>query len=392
MSPKPLCDKGGEGQEIDLDESLAVYKEDEEPVLELERGEQHQSRYVRCFKIWGMIVCSMIAVFIIVYLFAHGIGDEVHIAGKVENVNCKVGSAEASSFKVMTFNTFLIYCAAGLVKCQDEGKRKKRVQEMSNWFKDRNEDVLLFQEVWSLHLELKHAMADAGFCHFVMTNERFGSGLAIFSKFPIIEQDFRNWYDVFGIGNALTPEFTNKEALFADMGVLYAKIQKSNDTALHILNLHTSSDMDGDNHDLRMEQFSVTKQFLNSMEIPSTEMVLVGGNYNEDKDCRENVCAEQLPVCENQMHYKEMIDILSVDMLDNISNQTFTYDTTVNKLAFELYAGLDCSYQQLQLDYIFYNQEHLIPTNSSSCQTIVAQDPFGGDLSDHFPVSCTFHY
>ena len=74
------------------------------------------------------------------------------------------------------------------VKCQNEDEREIRVEEIVNWFTTRDEDVILLQEVWSFHDELRNGVSDAGYCHYIMTEETIGSGLANFSKHPIDQQ------------------------------------------------------------------------------------------------------------------------------------------------------------------------------------------------------------
>ena len=123
--------------------------------------------------------------------------------------------------------------------------------EIAKWFSEREEDVVLFQEVWSFHDELRDGMSNAGYCHYIISTRSAGSGLAIFSKYPIIKQDYRDWFDAFGKGESMSPELSNFEAFFADKGVLYATILKV-DTPIHVFNMHTNSDTNGDYHDVRV--------------------------------------------------------------------------------------------------------------------------------------------
>jgi len=300
---------------------------------------------------------------------------------------CREGTTDASTLKVMTFNTFLITCAPG-VRCQEENEREARIQEVVTWFEDRDEDVVLFQEVWSYHDELRDGMANAGFCHHVMTEESTGSGMAIFSKHPIEEQDFSDWFDAFGIGDGMAPDPFNIEGYVADKGVLYTKVTKDG-RSIHLFNLHANSDSRGDNHDIRVKQFNKIRDFVDSKDIPSDELVLMGGDFNEDKDCRLRRC-EGGAKCEGQTYYNEMIEILSAGVPDTTSNNTFTYNTEMNALLKSLYSGTDCEYFQYTLDYIFYSENHLVASDSSYCEVLNPMTSDGKDLTDHLPVACTY--
>lgn len=260
---------------------------------------------------------------------------------------------------------------------------------MTAWFKDREEDVVLFQEVWSFHDELRDGMSNAGFCHYVTTEETIGSGLAIYSRHPIEKMDFSDWFDAFGIGDGMAPDIDNFEAYVADKGVLYVKVAKDG-RPIHLLNLHATSDTTGDFHGVRVKQFNKVRDFVDSLGIPSDELILLGGDFNEDKDCRLRRC-EGGAKCDDQSYYNEMIEILSAGVLDTISNNTFTYNTEKNALLKSLYSGSDCEYYQYTLDYIFFSENHLVPSESSTCEVL---DPLASDgthLSDHLPVACTFN-
>ena len=322
--------------------------------------------------------------------------NEVHTSATLGT--CANSTQDTSTIKVLTFNTFLITCLPkGIVstkfpevKCQNEDEREGRVEDIVNWFATRDEDVILLQEVWSFHDELRNEMSAAGYCHYIMTEETIGSGLAIFSKHPISDDEsnkdeqYVSWLN--GIISA-TP--TDVES--AAKGVLYANITKDGHN-IHVFNMHTTSDSFGDNHDVRVEQFNLVKDFVDSKDIPSTELVLLGGDFNEDKDCRSNTCNGTEAKCTNQTYYNKMIEILSADMPSYVGD-SYTYDTEQNTLLKGLYSEEDCDYYRYTLDYIFYSMEHLIPSSDeSACEVVypLASDGIGIDLSDHLPVSCTY--
>mmetsp|Transcript_36306 Transcript_36306/g.76509 ORF Transcript_36306/g.76509 Transcript_36306/m.76509 type:complete len:472 (-) Transcript_36306:383-1798(-) len=372
-------------------------------------------------------ICCTIFLLLIILLIMYGVrlgtGDESHSAatlgtcGDGSSISSQ-GTSSTTSLKVMTFNTFLIQCAPGAI-CQTEEHREQRIRKVTEWFASRDEDVVLFQEVWSYHDVLRDGMSDAGYCHHVMTMGNAGSGLAVFSKHPIADSDFTDWYDAFGIGDGMAPDVLDYEVYVADKGVLYVQITVVDgevEKPVHLFNLHTTSDSLGDLHDTRVKQFTKTREFIVSKSIPSDEPVLIGGDFNEDRDCRVRRC-EGVGKCEDQAYYDEMLETLSVSAVDTVGNNTFTYDTEANPLLKSLYEGKDCDYYQYVLDYIFYSEDHLVASlNKSNCEILnentsersatlsetnvttseestVSETKTlleGVNLSDHLPVTCTF--
>ena len=319
--------------------------------------------------------------------------DEVHTSATLGT--CANSTQDVSTIKVLTFNTFLISCLPkGLdfveeVRCQNEDEREVRVEEIVNWFATRDDDVILLQEVWSFHDELRNGMSAAGYCHYIMTEETIGSGLAIFSKHPISADESNKNEQYVSWLNGIAADVESIES--AAKGVLYANITKDGHN-IHVFNMHTLSDSFGDNHDIRVEQFNIVKDFVDSKDIPSTELVLLGGDFNEEKDCSSIACNGTEAYCTNQTYYNEMIEILSADT-PSYNGDSYTYDTEENKLLKGLYSGEECDYYRYTLDYILYSKEHLIPSSdTSSCEVVypLASDDNGIDLSDHLPVSCIF--
>jgi len=343
-------------------------------------------------KVFCVLLMLLLLAFLIVYGVRLGTGNEKHEAGAFMSDSCKAGSNSTSSISAITFNSYLIYCLGDIFHCEEESKRALRVKKITDWFKDRDEDVVFFQEVWSFHGELKEGMRDAGYCNYVTTTEQYGSGLAIFSKFPIMDYDFRDWFDAFGIGEGLAPDPTNLEVFVGDKGVLYAKIQKDRDTTVNLFNVHTNSDTSDDAHDVRIKQYDITREFVESKSIQPSELVILAGDFNEDKNCRENICEIREPVCTDRAYYKDMLNVLDAGEPALVSDQTFTYDTTVNKILQDKYKENDCPFRRLRLDYMLYSRNHLIPTPTSSCEIILAMDSDENELSDHFPLSCVFDY
>lgn len=186
----------------------------------------------------------------------------------------------------------------------------------------------------------------------------------------------------------MVPNPLDFEAYFAAKGVLYAKVEKGKDSnPIHLFTLHSSSDSFGDYHDTRVKQFNKVREFIDSKQIPSDELVLLSGDFNEDKDCRLRRC-EGVAKCEDRSYYNSMVDILSVDTPMLMSNSTFTYDTEANNLLKNLHASTDCIYYQYTLDYMFFSNNHLLPLESSYCNVLNPLASDDTDLSDHLPLAC----
>merc|ERR1712224_913457 len=128
--------------------------------------------------------------------------------------------------------------------------------------------------------------------------------------------------------------FDNQEAYLFDKGVLYAKIEIENIadgsfTPIHLFNTHLISDYTGPNHDNRLLQYKMIDEFVLSKNISSQELVIVGGDLNEDKECQENV-EDWIPVCENEANYNSMLEELSAVNPRLIGDLRYSYTTEAN--------------------------------------------------------------
>lgn len=149
------------------------------------------------------------------------------------------------------------------------------------WMKERDEDVVVVQELFNLRDKVIDGMAAAGFCHYVSTPfDGDGSGLAIFSKHRINAFDFIDWFDWTGTGSTTLPDF---EAL-ADKGVMYARIKKDGQN-YHIFNTHTQSSSWLDYHYVRKLQYEKIREFAKRVTgFAPGELILYAGDFNEDKN------------------------------------------------------------------------------------------------------------
>lgn len=307
---------------------------------------------------------------------------------------CRVGSP-SGKIKVMTYNLFLIKCllpgqrGGSILTCQPEKDQLVRIQKLMQWIKQRDEDVVVVQELFNLQKEVMDGMAAAGFCHYVTAPFAHGSlpklpndgpGLAIFSKYPIQTVDFIDWFDWFGEkeGRLLDPE------AFADKGLMYAKILKDSDN-YHIFNTHTQSNSLREHHDTRVGQFVKIRDFAEEVTgVTPSELILFGGDFNEDKYLHGN----------KQKFYKEMIEELHAVEPKVIGDLQHSLDTKENPMLANLWAGTSTATFRELLDYVFVSTRGTQPINSH-CEILRPQWPLDCStaecmLSDHFPNTCTF--
>lgn len=196
---------------------------------------------------------------------------------------CTKNKSSGDQLTIMSYNIFLLGCSwakkqLGLT-CDYHNNQKKRMDRLAAWMKSRDEDVVIFQEMFRLREDIISGMSEAGYCYYVSTPwEATGSGMAIFSRYPIEKIDFMDWFDYTGPGEDVG---ANPEAT-ADKGIMYAKIKK-NGTYWNVFDLHTQSDSVDDEHEKRFKQAEISRIFIEEMKIPKKEMILIGGDFNEDK-------------------------------------------------------------------------------------------------------------
>lgn len=307
---------------------------------------------------------------------------------------CRSGHSDGK-FGIMTYNVFLLDCpigAVGPMKCQSDSERIARIAKFATWFQDRDEDVVVMQEMFTHEEKVIEAMAAAGYCHYVTSFQgSLGAGLATFSKWPIEDVDFIDWAD--GISS-------NIEAI-ADKGVMYAKINKGGKKH-HVFNTHTQSNSQDwlDGHGMRMEQCLKINEFVASFNIPEDELIMMGGDFNEDFWHNR---VESDP--HSNKDYHAMIQRLDADIDPTVvpvdGSIQNTQDTELNPMLKDMWEG-DATYGTFSelLDYVFISKngkfgDQISVESSSFCEVIIPRVPQGCNdagcmLSDHFPNTCTF--
>jgi endonuclease/exonuclease/phosphatase family metal-dependent hydrolase len=318
---------------------------------------------------------------------------------------CKEGSPPGV-MKVMTYNLFLLDCPGPGdasrdiledLACQSEAQYRPRMVELKEWIKNQEVDVVVVQEMFNLIDFVVEGMAEAGFCHHVVSKWEselggalMGDGLGIFSKYPIEKGDFLDWFDLM--------KFTKgAECTFSDKGVMYAKVIKDG-TKYHVFDTHTKSNSEGEEHETRMQQYDAIRDFAKGFtENASNEMVLFGGDFNEDKEgyvqsgTNPEGAVNDAVKAANEKRYEEMLGALNAVDPKLVGDHLYSYDTFDNPLPASFWDPV--KYRQ-RLDYIFYSKTGLNP-QASSCRILQATSKEGCNtidcmISDHFPVTCTF--
>jgi len=324
----------------------------------------------------------------------------------VDEGTCAAGSA-TGELTVMTYNTFLLEAgmiggtfdnpftgeavARGfVVPSQNEDARERRVARLAEWAKTRNEDVIAVQELFTFTEDVVAGMVAAGYCHYAATPLEQEAGKAIFSRYPIVEVDFWDFYDFDGKNSVMHPweeGLAAGEMVSTDRGVLLAKIEKDGNK-YNILNTHTMSDSGGDMHSHRLLNYLLMREAADG--IPADEAVFFVGDMNEDKYTYE-YGAQQ-----GDLYYQRMLEELrAVEPagIDQEAEMPASYDTTKNPLPAFFQSG---DYAQL-LDYVLYSRDHAAPA-TSSCEIVRPLWPLDCDnefecqLSDHYPVICHFTF
>jgi phospholipase C len=160
----------------------------------------------------------------------------------------------------------------------------------------------------------------------------------------------------------------------SDKGAMYTKIQFKNEV-IHVIGTHMQAH-DG-NHDVRVAQMKLIRSFIDKMNIPKNEMVLIGGDTNVEK-----------------FKPKEFNDMLSTFRVKSpkFIGLKYTVDGEINRLA-DTQGGKAVEY----LDYVLWDPSHKSPNEeisfvSSMCSKTIrpwkqfAWEKDYWDLSDHFPV------
>ncbi len=283
---------------------------------------------------------------------------------------------EENKFKITSYNVFL---RPTLIFDDGQVKRSKLLPRYL-----LGNDVLLFIEAFDD--EAREILLNGLNSKYPYQTKILGSdgvvgqdgGILIASCWPIIEED-----EIF-YGDVCKNQFSD---CMSEKGVKYAKIDKMG-LIFHIFATHLEAGFEIGHHATRKAELKLLAQFVQSKNIPKTDIVLIGGDFN--------INYIDNPVSsfrENTDEYLTLLNILQVN-LPTIEGYRYTCDPRINDLA-------DKAIQPEFIDYIFVARGYRVP-RSSNLEVVKIKEANAWtseylsneyhDLSDHFPVRGTFEF
>jgi endonuclease/exonuclease/phosphatase family metal-dependent hydrolase len=180
-----------------------------------------------------------------------------------------------SVIRIMTYN---FYCRPRQVFSDNQVNRAKSIgKTISDYEKTKGYriDTMIFQEIVDnkAHKILKKEMNKIGFIYKskrLDSSLKLNGGLIIYSRFPIVEEDklvFKN---------------SSPYLSMVTKGIVFTKIMIYN-KIINLVNLH----LDSFSPEIRHDQMKTIKKFLDDKDIPDTEYIFIGGDYNIDMNDSE---------------------------------------------------------------------------------------------------------
>ena len=264
--------------------------------------------------------------------------------------------ADADTLKVMSYNVWALPVIAKHIG--------DRFQEIPKHLKGY--DVLMLQEVFAsgrdafLRDLAKEYPYQTKMLDYPGINV-YDGGVTIVSRYPIVNE-----------GQYVYPDCSGTDC-FADKGVNYAEAIK-NGKAYHVFATHTASFDTDTARDYRQRQFRQIREFAHAQNIPATDTVVYGGDFNVNK--------RKFPT-----DYQQMFANLSADEPQYAGYTESTFDPRINAYAGNaLSGGENIEY----LDYIVVSNEFAKRNDNINTvkipRTTVASLWKHWNLSDHFPV------
>ncbi len=189
----------------------------------------------------------------------------------------------------------------------------------------------------------------------------------------------------------------------SNKGAAYVEID-SGAGRFHIAGTHlqaTHDDKADSEHDIRMQQLTEIRQWLDEFQIPANEPVILAGDMNVDFAHKTQV-AQMLSTSQTVLNFDASSGAASYPE-DNWMSRAYNY-----------YFNTDICYNDT-LDYVLERRDHLRAKNTPAMTVVPLKSPeawhwsylqgwwplCGGwqwhdgyttDLSDHYPVMTTFQY
>ncbi|WP_255550648.1 sphingomyelin phosphodiesterase [Moritella sp. 28] len=264
--------------------------------------------------------------------------------------------ADADTLKVMSYNVWALPVIAKHIG--------DRFQEIPKHLKGY--DVLMLQEVFASGRDafLRDLAKEYPYQTKMLDSPGinvYDGGVTIVSRYPIVNE-----------GQYVYPDCSGTDC-FADKGVNYAEVIK-NGQAYHVLATHTASFDTDTAREYRQRQFRQMRNFAQAQNIPATDTVVYGGDFNVNK--------LKFPT-----DYHQMFVNLSADEPQYAGYTESTFDPRINDYAGSaLSGGENIEY----LDYVVVSNEFAKRNDNINTvkipRTTVASLWKHWNLSDHFPV------
>lgn len=221
----------------------------------------------------------------------------------------------------------------------------------------------------------------------IISRRLTNSGLFTMSKYPIAKSTGIYYKDSFktkkrtskGIGTFL---FDGS----ADKGVLYVKIIKDG-KPFHIFSTHTQAKTTKKQETppagalIRERQWKRIRAFIDSLNIPKSEPVIIVGDMNVDK-------ANPQTRADRYAEYKKMLEILNASELP-LKPGSYPYTS--------LFDPESVAKNQIPgqwIDYVLFANTHLKPTKAEAYVPVKNEQDAKKweELSDHFPLIGSFEF
>lgn len=291
--------------------------------------------------------------------YARASGDDIHYVIHNEWQAETRNDNDTHNLKVMTYN---IWDLLPGIEAKNTYDRLATIAEYIDGY-----DVVIFQEAhdplsaaWFRHLiseEYPH-QTDTPF----KIGRVLNGGVFIASRWPIEYSDDIVFSDCI------------KEDCLASKGAVYARINKGGEH-YNVFGAHVRAYTTPEDIANRFQHLAELKEFIDHKNLPSTEAVIVGGDFNVDKLNFPN-------------EYLDLLNVLNVSEPAAIGDYPSTYAGSVNAYA-------DPGFDEY-LDYVFVSNEHKSPFYSHNevliPRSVESQHWKLWDLSDHFPVGAEFDF
>jgi len=212
----------------------------------------------------------------------------------------------AKEVSILSYNTWQLPLIAFTAK-----KPRHRSVAIAEYFRKNARDIVLLQEVFTkkAYSEISQAFDEIGYHgtkrqkSSLMKKKLFNSGLAIFSKYPIVETKFQSYRNCQG------------EDCLSNKGMLAVLLEIEPGEYIYVVNTHLQA---GDNRKRvfkREKQIDQLEEFLNSDFFVKDIPIILGGDFNTNKG-------------EDDYHY--LISRLEVEEMQLTGPLTFSHDSTLN--------------------------------------------------------------